>query len=815
MRVRALGTAVGPLLLALLVALTLPPIGTATSAPLAAPHPVAPFSQGALERSAAPPPVTTLFDWDPQPFILPPAFPADQIAGEGAVATTSDPLGTVLLFGGESPEGLTNLTITASQATANWNTAAIPVGPSPRANASLATIDGGRFAVLFGGLTSLATGATDNQTWLYDYRNRTWTNETGAIAPPARESAAFAADDRAGIGVLWGGLSPSTSLNGGGATVTWNDTWFLNLTTLAWSRANVSGAPRPMFGASMVADPISHAFELFGGCAAFCSGTLYQLRPGGNWTVVPVTGDLPPPRGGASLAWSATWNLTILFGGFEWGGNTYAPLNDSYVYDPTLRAWSLNAGGGPSARFAAAATYLDNNQCPGFLVLGGSSALTQPPADGWFMDSNPDYGNGCNNWGGDQVGGPGGGGGGNCTVTNSLEVQILNSSSDLGLPGANVTLTGSCGSVTRTTGPGGFANFTALPNETVKVVASAVHFHSNQTYLNLSVNVSNHLTMFLTPLPVLYIRTIGESYPVGLAPLGNVSVVYGSLLPLGNSSAEGYLNVSGFPGASGPGTFFAYAPGYQNTSVQENIPYTGTLTFSITLRSDGAFDVHVVEWPDLLGVAGSTGVITPVGAYTYGGPVAFTTNGQGWFNATLPQANYTVRAVAPGFYANVSSPRFHPWVAPTIVVVNLTAQFASNLSVQLVDAHSGMPIVGGTVVLGLLRQENTTAGGWANFSNIRPPGEYGVAGSAPGYAPNSTSVDLSYQNSHPVVTLHLTPLNTCPPTCATKTNGTGGTYRLLPGSGATLDLFALAPVALALAGAVYVIYLRRRAETTR
>ena len=784
----------------------------APSASHAPPHAVA--GVGAEGAAAPRPAVTALYDWDPQPFILPPGFPINAIAGEGAVATTSDALGTVLLFGGESAAGLTNLTITANQSTALWDVAPIPFAPSPRANASIATIDGGRYAVLFGGLTNLATGATDNQTWLYSYATRTWTNRTGPVAPPARESAAFATDDAAGFGVLEGGISPSTSFGGGGASVTWNDTWLLNLTTLNWSRSNASGAPRPMFGASMIDVPILHTFELFGGCAAFCSNALYDYRVGGNWTRVGVTGDIPTPRGGASAAWSPVWNLTLLSGGFEWGANSYLALNDTYVFDPLTRDWALVVGAGPSARFGAAGTYLSNNQCPGLLILGGSTALTQPPPDGWFLDSNPDYGNGCNNWGGDQVGGGGGGGTGNCTITSSLYVQVLNATSSAGLANASVTLTGRCGSLTLPTNAAGYANFTQLPNETVKVVASAVGFHSNQTYVNLTFSPVNFLTFVLTPLPWLFIRTFADTYAGGLAPVGNVSVWYGSLTPLGFSDANGYLNVTGFPGTQGPGTFFAYKPGYSNGSIQVTIPYTGTLSFTILLLADGAFDVHVVEWPDLAGVAGAAGIVTPVGGYTFGGPVGFTADLNGWFNTTLPQANYTVTATSVGFLANISSPRFHPWVDPTIVVVNLTALFASNLSVRLVNSVTGGPIAGGTVTLGYVLVQNTTADGWAYFSEIRPPGRYGVTGSAAGYRSNSTTVDFSYLNSHPTLVLPLTPIASCPPNCTSGNNGTSGTYRLLPASGATLDLFVLAPVALALAGAAYVIYLRRRAETS-
>ena len=764
------------------------------------------------------PAVTALYDWDPQPLILPPSFPYGLVGGEGAVMTTSDPLGTVVLYGGEAAIGLTNLTITVDQSSGLWDVRPIAGAPSPRANASFVTAGAGREAVLFGGLTDLRTGATDNQTWAYNFVNRTWSNHTLAVAPPARESGAFAADDRAGYAVLFGGISPSSSLGGGGASVTWNDTWLLNLTTWNWTRANASGAPAPMFGASMIAVPPPDQFLLFGGCSAFCSNRMYGYTVGGNWSRVAVFGDVPTPRAGASMAWGPSWNLSVLSGGFYWGGNTYAALNDSFTYQPYLHRWDYIASfGGPSARYASAASYLSNNNCPGFFVIGGSSALALPPADGWFLDSNPDYGSGCNNWGGDQVGGPGGGGGGNCSIDTSLSVHVVDSttgsgSTAKGIPGSVVQLFGRCGNPIRTANAAGFANFSALPLETVRVVSAATGFHTNETDLDLSLPNTTSLRQPLDPLPRLFIRTYGVTYLGGIAPLDNVSVVFGSLTPVGTSDSLGYLNLSGFAAPQGRGVFNGYRPGFSNASQSEVVPWEGNLSFSMTLLGDGSFDVHVVEFPAGPGIAGASGVITPVGLYTYGGPINFTADRSGWFNVSLPSANYTVWSKAPEFLPSQSSPRFHPWVDPTVVVVNLSGLFPSNVSVRLVDSVTHRPIGVGEVVLGLRYSANTSEDGWANFTNVTPPGPYGIRGSAPGYQSNSTTVDLTYVNRHPVVVLPLTPVVGCPPNCTGGNAGTSGPYRWLPSAGATLDLFLLVPVLLALTGATYAIYLRRKAE---
>jgi len=818
---RALGLGPTGALLAVAAVLLLlgpsaPPLVAHPTGALPAPHgtPSAALTPSSVAPPAVAPAVTALYDWDPQPLILPPSFPAAEVAGEGAVMATSDPFGTVVLFGGEAPSGLSNRTITVNESTGYWNVAPIPGGPSPRANVSIATVDGGRYAVVFGGIVNLTSGSCDNGTWLFDFVNRSWTNHSGSVAPPPRESAAFAADDGAGYAVLEGGWDPSYSLGGAGASVTWNDTWLLNLTTFNWSRSNASYAPRPLFGSSMWAVPATHRFYLFGGCATFCSNALYSLVVGGNWTRVPDQGDIPSPRASASSAWGATWNLAFVSNGFVWGGNDYFPLNDTFAFDPVTLTWDLVVGpDGPSARFGAAASYLNNNHCEGLFLVGGSSALAQPPADGWFLDSNPDLGAGCDIWGGDRVGGSGGGGAGNCSAATQLSVDVVDSSNFQGIGAATVQLIGRCGTVQLATNATGYANFTALPNETVRVLVAASGFHQNQTDVNLSLQGTSVLLVLLDHLPSLHIQTFGVSYERGIEVLENVSVYQYPLNFnfLGATDVHGWLNVTAYAGAQGSTTFLALKPGYSNATATVNIPWTGVVSTVMTLYADGPFAVHVTEYPDGLGISGATGVIRPVGAYSYGGPIPYVTGLNGWFNLSLPQSNYTVSAAAPGFVSNGSAPVAHLWASLTVVPINLTLIRGGNLSVQLLDAVTHRPIAGGDVLVGTALHANTTSDGWAYFPDIRPPGHYGVVGTASGYRSNSTSVELSYLALTRTLVLNLTPITSCPPTCGPATNGTPGTYHLLPTSGAALDLFVLAPILLALAGALYAVYLRRRA----
>jgi hypothetical protein len=784
----------------------------ATSGTPLAPPPPLPGAERLL--AAGPhPQVTTLYDWDPQPFVVPPTFPLGEIAGEGASMATSDPYGTVLLFGGLSSGGLTNLTVLANETTGVWSVVSTPTAPSPRTNASLAVTGDGQFAVLFGGEVNAATQAVDNQTWVFSFIHHTWTNVSQPVAPAPRESAAFAIDPADDVALLEGGWEPTASVRGGGATVIWNDTWTLNLTSDNWSQVNDPTAPRPMYGSAMVFDPVNSTFLLFGGCPGIgiCSAGLLQYRLGHNWSLLPTNGDIPPARGAASMVWSDTWQLVFMFGGFQFAGNNYLGLNDTYVYDPDGRSWSAIVGAGPPGRFDAASAFLGNNGCPGMLVVGGSYALTAYPPDGWFMDANPDIGSGCNIWGGDENGGSSGPPPGPCTPVINITVALESSVTHLGIPNGSVTSVGKCGTTRATTGPLGSVVFD-LPNENVTFSALAALFHSASVRVNTTSLPTPTVPILLTPLPVITFYAQAENpgtFPDAFVPLPGVLIAWvGGAVGITNFT--GGLIDFGFPGAQGATTFEGTRPYYSNATATALIPYTGKVWVNLTLLADGLFSVQAYEYPDGQGIVNATGIIAPVGAFTYGGPIYFTTGPSGWFNISLPQANYTVFVSHPGFQSNSTHGAvFHAWRTPTVVMLSLTLAYGSNVSVQLLSSATHDPIPAGVVTIGYFPMETTSDRGWANFTDLLPPGEYNVSGSAAGFRPNSTTVDLTYLHRFTNLTLYLTPMSLCSPECVVNPNGTSGGYQLLPGSGAALDLYIVAPLALAVGAAIYITYLRR------
>ncbi len=780
--------------------------GGAPSAPLAPGLPPA-------GPSAGPHPlVTTLYDWDPQPFVVPPTFPLGAVAGEGAVMGTSDPHATVLLFGGLASGGLTNITALVNETTADWSIVPTATAPSPRANASLAVTGDGQYAILFGGEVDASRQTVDNQTWLFSFANDTWRNITRPGAPPARESAAFALDPADNIALLEGGWEPAASVSGGGATVIWNDTWTLNLTTLNWSQLPDPTAPRPMYGSSMIFDPVNQTFLLFGGCPGIgiCSSALFQYRLGHTWNVVAASGDLPPARGAASWVWSSNWQLAFLYGGFQFASNNYLGLNDTYTYDPAGDVWNLVAGANPPGRFGAGAAFLANNDCPGMYVVGGSLAVTSYPPDGWFLDANPDITAGCNTWGGDEAGGNSGPPPGPCTPIVNITVHLESSRSLGPIPNGSLTAVGKCGTLRTITGPLGSAVF-YLPNENVTFSALAALFHGATVRVNTTTVPDDLVVMPLTPLPTVAFFAQAENAgtaPV-FAPLSGVVVSWAGGV-LGVTNGTGGLVDPGFPGPQGPTSFLGTRPYYSNASSTVTIPYTGNVTVNLTLLADGLFSVQAYEYPDGQGIAGASGILAPVGAYTYGGSIYFTTGSTGWFNTSLPQANYTVYLSHPGFVANSThGPVFHAWRTPTVVRLSMALAYGANLSVRLLSSSTHRPIAAGFVTVGYFPVKTTSLDGYANFTDLLPPGLYNVTGSASGFRSNSTAVDLTYLHRYTNVTLNLTPVGGCSPECVTNPNGSSVGYQLLPGPGTSLELYVVAPLALAVVAAIYITYLRR------
>ena len=180
---------------------------------------------------------------------------------------------TGVLFGGEFGSTLENSSCVLARNAGTWKCWADGLGvpypaPSPRDNFSFATDTTTDTGVLFGGLINASTPTLDSSTWTLNFtqaasgnEGAAWINVTHAVAPPAREDAAFAIDPTLDVGLLAGGWNPDYQ---GSGPITFQDVWEINLTTYNWTRLPVT-LPEAVGGAALAWDLAVGSLVLFGG----------------------------------------------------------------------------------------------------------------------------------------------------------------------------------------------------------------------------------------------------------------------------------------------------------------------------------------------------------------------------------------------------------------------------------------------------------------------------------------------------------------------------------------------------------------------
>ncbi len=490
------------------VAASTAPISPASIA--AAPGPVAGPRAAPAVPASGPPAYNLSFGMAWSPLLAStPGGTAD--AGFAAVA----PTGTGILFGGEGVQGLTNGTYRYNESENQWVTLAPTTAPSPRSDFGIGAAPNATTVVLFGGLVNATTNAVANDTWTYAPASNTWTNVTGGIAPPAREDPAFAVGD--GIALLFGGWAQNYS---GLGQVTFSDTWTLNLTTDIWTRLSFIGLPEPApgHGGSLLFDPTTGTFLLYGGCYP-CSSAVWSFSPASHrWVSDPTFGQTPAGRMNAAWAYNPQRGLAILFGGTT---GTEA-LNDTALFNPSILAWTSEVTPvAPRPRSGAAAGFLDAPGNATLLLVGGRAPLNTF-SDSWRLSD----------------------------IAN-LTIELANASS--GAPVANATV--SVGSSAAIPVPAtGVVNVTGIAAATTTVTANALGFLSKATTLWIPPGVNVSLGVGLVPIPPATI-VIYVTAPNGTAVAGarvNLTID-GSLIRNGSryTNSTGVVEWGGVPAALG------------------------------------------------------------------------------------------------------------------------------------------------------------------------------------------------------------------------------------------------------------------------
>ncbi|MCI4336321.1 MAG: hypothetical protein L3K17_03875 [Thermoplasmata archaeon] len=779
-----------------------------------APHFVTAFAATPRVPAGAAPSASSLasLEWTTATIFYGASDPSGYLFGQGSVMAVDNGIQNTTSFGGEAVAGLSNITLVWNNGTVGyWSYAASLTDPSPRENSSFQSYEPGGLAVLFGGLVNLHTQETTNDTWVYWFVNQTWENLSARLSPPARENAAFAIDPTDGVGLLEGGIDPDYVNGHSTGSVLWNDTWQINLTTLNWTPVAATGSPPPMFGASMVWDPILARFVLFGGCdASGCTNDVWTYAPGSaHWNLTGPTGTVPTGRGSASFVWDPFDNVTLLFGGFTTGATGFTALGDTYALSSAATSWSaIGATGGPPPTYDAASAFSDYPGCRGMWVQGGSPALTGVVYNDYLLAPVSEPPPNCFT----PIGGSTGGGPpAKCSNASALvTIQVLDAASGTGLPGSNVEISGSCGQSAGVTGAAGFLNLSDAAPDLLTVTAAHADFHGGFTNATLTGRPGQVIRLSLVPLPELHAHVVGVS-SAGTATLVGATVAAGAIL-VGNSSATGWVNTSAPPSLNGSLTVSASAVDYSTAATTIVLPYTGAIYANLSLQAYGPIEVRIVDGltgAPLAHVPARLGFVDPLGANS----TLFMTDSHGWYNASLRAGNYSVSEAIPGYFANqTGTPVYHGWIQPTVIVVGAVPQYGADVQVRVLNGVLGTPVPNATVTFGGSTEVLDDGAGWANATDVGPPGFLNVSASAPGFYPNATTVTIEPYLVLAFV-IHLAPappcsaFAACPPAISPPAKLVA--FSFLPPPGLARDILLLSPALLVLAGAAYVLTWRR------
>jgi hypothetical protein len=278
----------------------------------------------------------------------------------------------MVIFGGNTPGGPVNTTAVFDLTTHTWTDVVTAGAPGARYDhTAVWDAPHGRM-IVFGG----TTGTTRlNDTWALDLATLAWTNLTTTGAPPSPRSN-HAATIAGGVTmIVYGGTNGAT---------TFGDLFALNTNTLAWSALPSGGtAPEARQGASMTPGG-ANSVAIFGGAGAttpFLGDTWIYDLSSSTWTPIVSTDATPQPRSDQATAFDRIRNDMVIFGG-QSGSPTF--LNDTWTFNISTRHWQqFTPSAMPAAR--SGATLIAPRPDLAVLFGGATPALVQ---DTWLLDLN-------------------------------------------------------------------------------------------------------------------------------------------------------------------------------------------------------------------------------------------------------------------------------------------------------------------------------------------------------------------------------------------------------------------------------------------
>jgi hypothetical protein len=282
------------------------------------------------------------------------AIPTPRSDTSGALSPLAD---TLLMFGGDTATAPCGGAAAHTHAGDTWlldvncrvwREAKID-GPGARARHAIVADPARGRALLFGGRSRAgASGAYTlfSDVWSFDFQTEAWEQlATTGAGPKGRSNAATALDATGNALVVFGGNASTSGLD----FTPLDDTWSLDLTTLAWTPiATKSAPPARLFHAMAIDDKTRTAYVFSGGDAGAFTGPF--LRDvwaldvaAASWRQVATSGETPTGRIKHGLAFDTTTGKLLTFGGHDDGavGNQ----NDVYALDVGSGAWTRLPGG--------------------------------------------------------------------------------------------------------------------------------------------------------------------------------------------------------------------------------------------------------------------------------------------------------------------------------------------------------------------------------------------------------------------------------------------------------------------------------------
>jgi hypothetical protein len=231
--------------------------------------------------------------------------------------------GKVIMFGGNSPPCTPICTVWNSTYEfdgTNWSLLHPVNSPPARAGGRIVWDSTRRQVVLFGG--SGRGGSFLNDTWTWDGTN--WTEKHPATVPQTRYYPQLAFDPMHQQVVLFGGDGWNDFMLG--------DTWTWDGTN--WTQQLPATSPVPRSDATMVFDVALKAIVLFGGDQQERADLTLNdtwAWTGTTWRQLAPVGTLPAARWRQSMAYDATRNVMVMFGGKTGSTENGILLNDTWT----------------------------------------------------------------------------------------------------------------------------------------------------------------------------------------------------------------------------------------------------------------------------------------------------------------------------------------------------------------------------------------------------------------------------------------------------------------------------------------------------